>query len=76
MVEMTVRCGRSNAALLGWSMTKKREPVDDLLDALIWMRRKAKKHEPVDYLIDALVRMRRKAKRKATQRKQKTRPRR
>ena len=24
-------------------MTKKTEPVDDLLDALVWMRRKAKK---------------------------------
>ena len=50
----------------------KREPVDDLLDALLWMRRKAKKHEPVDYLIDALVRMRRKAKKKTTKRKRKT----
>lgn len=57
-------------------MTKKREPVDDLLDALIWMRRKAKKHEPVDYLIDALVSMRRKTKKKATQRKRKARVRR
>ena len=56
-------------------MTKKREPVDDLLDALIWMRRKAKKHEPVDYLIDALVSMRRKTKKKATQRKRKARAR-
>jgi len=45
-------------------MAKKREPVDDLLDALIWMRRKAKKHEAVDDLIDALVKMRRKAKKK------------
>jgi hypothetical protein len=35
-----------------------------LIDALVWMRRKAKKHEPVDYLVDALVKMRRKAKRK------------
>lgn len=52
-------------------MPKKREPVDDLLDALIWMRRKAKKHEPVDYLIDALVAMRRKTKKRATQRKRK-----
>jgi hypothetical protein len=49
-------------------MAKKREPVEDLLDALVWMRRKAKKHEPVDDLIDALVKMRRKAKKKAAQR--------
>jgi hypothetical protein len=44
---------------------KKPEPVDDLLDALVWMRRKAKRHEAVDDLIDALVTMRRKAKKKA-----------
>jgi len=43
---------------------KKAEPVDDLLDALVWMRRKAKKHEPVDDLVDALVKMRRKTKKK------------
>ena len=43
---------------------KKREPVDDLIDALVWMRRKAKKHEPVDDLVDALVKMRGKAKKK------------
>ncbi len=49
-------------------MAKKREPVEDLLDALVWMRRKAKKHEPVDDLIDALVKMRRKAKKKAAKR--------
>jgi ClpP class serine protease len=46
-------------------MAKKQEPVDDLLDALVWMRRKAKKHEAVDDLIDALVKMRREAKKKA-----------
>jgi ClpP class serine protease len=46
-------------------MTKKTEPVDDLLDALVWMRRKAKRHEAVDDLIDALMKMRRKAKKKA-----------
>ena len=45
-------------------MAKKREPVDELLDALVWMRRKAKKHQPVDDLIDALMAMRRKAKKK------------
>jgi ClpP class serine protease len=50
-------------------MGKKTEPVDDLLDALVWMRRKAKKHEAVDDLIDALMTMRRKAKAKLTQRK-------
>jgi cytochrome P450 len=45
---------------------KNSEPVDDLLDALVWMRRKAKRHEPVDDLVDALVKMRRKAKKKLT----------
>jgi ClpP class serine protease len=49
-------------------MGKTTEPVDDLLDALVWMRRKAKKHEPVDDLIDALVKMRRKAKTKLAKR--------
>ena len=49
--------------------TKNSEPVDDLLDALVWMRRKAKRHEAVDDLIDALVKMRRKAKKKLTKRK-------
>jgi ClpP class serine protease len=48
---------------------KKREPVDDLLDALVWMRRKAKKHEPVDDLVDALVKMRRKARMRLVKRK-------
>jgi hypothetical protein len=43
-----------------------------LLDALVWMRRKAKKHEPVDDLVDALVKMRRKAKKKLAVRKRKT----
>jgi hypothetical protein len=47
-------------------MAKTREPVDELLDALVWMRRKARKHEPVDDLIDALMRMRRKTKKKRT----------
>jgi len=45
-------------------MAKKQEVVDDLLDALVWMRRKAKKHEPIDDLIDELVKMRRKAEKK------------
>jgi ClpP class serine protease len=48
-------------------MAKKAEPVDDLLDALVWMRRKAKKHGPVDDLVDALVKMRRKTKMKLAQ---------
>jgi ClpP class serine protease len=50
-------------------MAKKQEPVDNLLDALVWMRRKAKKHEAVDDLVDALVKMRRKEKKDATKRK-------
>jgi ClpP class serine protease len=50
-------------------MAKGREPVDDLLDALVWMRRKAKKHAPVDDLVDALVKMRRQAKKKLAHRK-------
>ncbi len=53
-------------------MAKKREPVDELLDALVWMRRKAKKHEAVDDLVDALVKMRRKAKVKAAKSKRTT----
>jgi cytochrome P450 len=51
---------------------KRRDAVDELLDALVWMRRKAKKHEPVDDLVDALVKMRRKAKKKLAVRKLKT----
>ncbi len=47
---------------------KKQEAVDDLLDALVWMRRKAKRQEAVDDLIDALIKMRRKAKKKAAKR--------
>jgi cytochrome P450 len=50
---------------------KKYEVVDELLDALVWMRRKAKKHEPVDDLVDALLQMRRKAKKKLAARKTK-----
>jgi ClpP class serine protease len=50
----------------------KAEPVDDLLDALVWMRRKAKRHEAVDDLIDALIKMRRKAKKKLAKRKRPT----
>jgi len=45
-------------------MARKQEVVDNLLDSLVWMRRKAKRHEPVDDLIDALMKMRRKAKKK------------
>ena len=44
------------------------QALDNLLDALIWMRRKAEKRQPVDELIDELVRMRRKAKKKTTKR--------
>ncbi len=57
-------------------MAKRREPVDDLLEALVWMRRKAKKHQPVDDLIDALVKMRRQVKKKMTKRKRSTKRRR
>src|SRR5277367_3595844 len=65
-------CGSS--IRLARSMAQKTEPVDDLLDALVWMRRKAKRHEAVDDLIDALVGMRRKAKTKvAKQQRPKTR---
>jgi ClpP class serine protease len=48
-------------------MAKEQEAVDNLLDALVWMRRKAKKREPVDALIDELVKMRRKAKKKVAE---------
>lgn len=54
---------------LACRMAKKNEPVDELLDALVWMRRKAKKHQPVDDLIDALIKMRRKAKKKVAEQK-------
>jgi hypothetical protein len=47
----------------------KGEALDNLLDALVWMRRKAKKRKHVDDLIDELISMRRKAKRKAAKRK-------
>jgi hypothetical protein len=50
-------------------MAKEQEAVDNLLDALVWMRRKAKKREPVDALIDELVKMRRKAKKKVSKKK-------
>ena len=53
-------------------MAKSTEPVDDLLEALVWMRRKAKRHEAVDDLIDALMKMRRKAKKKVANRKHST----
>ncbi len=49
-------------------ITKKKKikgkALDNLLDALVWMRRKAKKRKPVDDLIDELISMRRKAKKK------------
>jgi hypothetical protein len=50
---------------------KQNEAVDELLDALVWMRRKARKREPVDDLVDELIKMRRKAKRKMAARKPK-----
>ena len=53
-------------------MAKKNEPVDELLDALVWMRRKAKRHQAVDDLIDALIKMRRKAKKKVAKQKKAT----
>jgi hypothetical protein len=54
-------------------MAKKTDKhVDNLLDALVWMRRKAKRRQPVDDLVDALLKMRRKAKKKVTQRKKTT----
>jgi uncharacterized coiled-coil protein SlyX len=56
---------RSRIMRLRCRMAKKMEAVDNLLDSLVWMRRKAKRHEPVDDLIDALMKMRRKAKKKA-----------
>src|SRR6266481_8606076 len=62
-------CWRWFELRLGCRMAKKREAVDNLLDALVWMRRKAKKHEPVDALIDELVKMRRKAKKKVAKKK-------
>jgi hypothetical protein len=52
-----------------YCMAKKQEAVDNLLESLVWMRRKAKKHEAVDDLIDALMKMRRRAKKKTTQKK-------
>lgn len=57
-------------------MAKEQEAVDNLLDALVWMRRKAKKREPVDALIDELVKMRRKAMKKVAKKKVGKRPKR
>jgi ClpP class serine protease len=57
---------------LACRMAKKNEPVDELLDALVWMRRKAKRHQAVDDLIDALIKMRRKAKKKVAKQKKTT----
>ncbi len=45
------------------------QALDNLLDALVWMRRKVRKRQPVDALIDQLVVMRRKAKKKAAKQK-------
>jgi hypothetical protein len=48
-------------------MPKTDKHVDNLLDALVWMRRKAKRRQPVDDLVDALLKMRLKAKKKVAQ---------
>ena len=56
------------AALKRLATRAARAQIDDLLDALVWMRRKAKKHQPVDDLIDALIDMRRKTKKKVAKR--------
>src|ERR1700681_3800838 len=75
--DATALCERSTVVRIYWRwpnirlaccMAKKPEPVDDLLEALVWMRRKAKRHEAVDDLIDALMKMRRKAKKKLANR--------
>jgi hypothetical protein len=50
-------------------MAKTDKHVENLLDALVWMRRKAKRRQPVDDLIDALIKMRRQAKKKVSKRK-------
>jgi hypothetical protein len=39
-----------------------------VLDAFVWMRRKAKEHEFADDLLDALMNMRRKARKKPVRR--------
>ena len=52
----------------------KGKALDNLLDALVWMRRKAKKRKPVDDLIDELIGMRRKAMKKAAKQKEKRLP--
>ena len=54
-------------------MAKKQDAVDNLLDSLVWMRRKAKKHEAVDDLIDALMKMRHRVKKKTAKKKSKKR---
>jgi hypothetical protein len=43
---------------------KSEEPVDDLLDALVWMAG-SQKRQAGDYLVDALLSMRRTTKKKA-----------
>jgi hypothetical protein len=52
-----------------YCMAKKQEAVDNLLESLMWMRRKAKEHEAVDDLIDALMKMRRRVKKKTAKKK-------
>jgi ClpP class serine protease len=67
VLDLVSAAARPEGVLCG--MAKKEEAVDNLLDALVWMRRKAKKHEPVDVLIDALVKMRRRAKKNVVKKK-------
>jgi hypothetical protein len=60
-----VALGGAGVSELRCGMAKKlAEAVDELLDALVWMRRKAKSREPVDDVIDAMMKMRRRAKKK------------
>lgn len=57
---------------LSCRMAKIDKHVDNLLDALVWMRRKAKRRKPVDELVDALLKMRRRAKKKVAKGKKTT----
>ena len=69
MVPRKLRATQTHATDRDCSISKKKKikgkALDNLLDALVWMRRKAKKRKPVDELIDELISMRRKAKKKA-----------
>jgi len=52
-------------------MPKKREQMDDVLDAIVWIRRKSQKHEAVDDFVNAPLTMRKTTKKKAAKRKSK-----